>query len=117
MTASVTRGNISAEQMGLIKKQAHDANGRKRSGPKPPGINKPKARFEFFTGPNGKDYGPAIIHKEMQRYAYTPQGNKFFRELQKQQKEQMSLHKNTGLVPPPKPSPFDVLKHLFKKGK
>lgn len=95
---------------------------RKKQGPTPPSPKKPTARFKFFTGPEGKHFGPAVIQKEMQRYAFTPQGNKFFRELQKQQHEQALKNINDvktkfDIVPPQKPL-FHGLKNLFvKKGK
>lgn len=97
-----------------------------KSKPTPPSPQNPTARFKFFTGPQGKDFGPAVIQREMQRYAFTPQGNKFFRELQKKQHEQMALHKSTGLVDAPKKdqsnmvilpqkkSLFGGLKNIFK---
>lgn len=118
MPESTTKGNVSIEELRRINKKI----GRRKSGPTPPSPQNPTARFKFFTGPLGKSYGPAVIQKEMQRYAFTPQGNKFFRELQKQQHEKMVKESTKGsemkILPSNKISAFEGLKNLFgKKGK
>lgn len=93
------------------------AHARQKKIPTPPSPQNPTARFKFFTGPQGKSYGPAIIQHEMQRYAFTPQGNKFFRELQKQQQEQQlkkGKEANEMKILPPKKGLFNGLSNIFK---
>lgn len=118
MSNDVTKGNISISDLNKINKSIKDnrrACGKKS--PTPPSPQNPTARFKFFTGPQGKDYGPAVIHKEMQRYAWTPQGNKYFRELKKQQHETQlkQVEKDNEMkILPPKKGLLNGIKNIFK---
>lgn len=87
----------------------------KKQKPTPPAPQNQLRRFQFFTGPNGKGYPKEKIHFEMQRYAFTREGNKFFRAAQKQQAEafRQQRQKPTDKLLTPKKPLFSGLKKIF----
>lgn len=104
--------------MDEIKEKINPTTQRKNR-PTPPAPQNQLRRFQFFTGPNGKGISPAKIQYEMQRYAFTREGNKMFRAMQKHQQQQAmeaAKQKNKDHVTKtvkPKKSLFSGIKTAF----
>lgn len=114
----VTKGNITiTPELARVLRSLKRCN--KKNRPTPPAPQNQLRRFTFFTGTNGKGYPKEKIHFEMQRYAFTREGNKMFRSIQKQQaqdiqKKQKSQQSEMKILPQKK-SLFGGLKNIFKK--
>lgn len=102
MTQTETKGNIILRRLG------------KKLKPTPPAPQNQLRRFQFFTGANGKGYSKEKIHYEMQRFAFTREGNKLFRSMKKQQSEKMKQPESGMKILPQKKTLFGAVKNVFK---
>lgn len=111
----VTSGNIRITPL-IARMIRGIKRSTKKNKPTPPSPNNPTKRFKFFTGEQGKLYPPSVIHEEMQRYAFTPHGNKFLRDLKEQQAQKMREQRKSDMkILTPKKSIFAGLKNIIKK--